>query len=64
MSEKLKLEKAPLIKNLFFTDKKPNSYFFIIADINTKPEKGNFLLRFIAFWKKVGTTHNNVRMAK
>lgn len=56
MSEKLKLEKAPLIKNLFFTDKKPNSYFFIIADINTKPEK--------AFWKKVGTTHNNVRMAK
>ncbi len=31
MSEKLKLEKAPLIKNLFFTDKKPNSYFFIVA---------------------------------
>lgn len=43
MSEKLKLEKAPLIKNLFFTDKKPNSYFFIIADMNTKPEKGNLL---------------------
>ena len=38
MSEKLKLEKSPFIKNLFFTDKKPNSFFFIIADMNTKPE--------------------------
>lgn len=43
MSEKLKLEKSPLIKNLFFTDKKPNSYFFVIAEMNTKPEKGTSL---------------------
>lgn len=28
----------------------------IIAENNTKPEK--------AFWKKCGTSHNNVRMAK
>jgi hypothetical protein len=31
MAEKLKLEKAPFIKTLFFSDKKPNSYFMIIA---------------------------------
>ena len=34
--------------------------------MNTKPEKGNsisYKLK-IAFWKKLGTTHNNVRMAK
>ena len=56
MEDKIKLEKSPLIKNLFFTDKKPNMFYMILAESNTKPEK--------AFWKKCGTTHNNVRMAK
>jgi hypothetical protein len=37
---KIKLEKAPYVKNLFFTEKKPNSYYMIIADNNTKIEKG------------------------
>jgi hypothetical protein len=44
MSEKLKLENSPLIKNLFFADKKPNTFFFVIAEMNTKPEKGTFNL--------------------
>lgn len=56
MHEKLKLEKAPLIKNLFYTDKKPNSFFLVIAKQDTKIEKG--------FWKKMGTTGGNVRFAK
>lgn len=36
MQEKIKLEKAPLIKNLFYADKKPNSYFLVIARQDTK----------------------------
>jgi hypothetical protein len=28
MGQKVKLDKAPLIKNLFYVDKKPNSYFW------------------------------------
>lgn len=45
MSEKLKLEKSPFIKNLFYADKKPNSYYFILAEMNTKPEKGKFYIK-------------------
>lgn len=56
MAQKLKLEKAPLIKNLFYVDKKPNSYFLVIARQDTKLDKG--------FWKKLGTTGGNVRFAK
>ena len=40
MEQKLKLEKAPRIKNLFYVDKKPNSYFLIIARQDTKLDKG------------------------
>lgn len=53
---KIKLEKSPYIKNLLFADKKPNSYYMIIAESSTGIQKG--------FWKSVGTTHNNVRLAK
>lgn len=28
---KIKLENSPLIKNLFYTDKKPNTFFLVIA---------------------------------
>lgn len=38
---KIKLNAAPHIKNLFFADKKPNSFFMIIADGNTNVQKGN-----------------------
>lgn len=53
---KVKLEKSPYVKNLFYTDKKPNSYYMVIAETNTAVQKG--------FWKAIGTTHNNVRFAK
>jgi len=44
MAQKLKLEKAPLIKNLFYVDKKPNSYFLVIARQDTKLDKGTIFL--------------------
>ena len=44
MTEKVKLEKGPLIKNLFYADKKPNQYYFIIAEKDTKVDKGNKIL--------------------
>lgn len=53
---KVKLEKSPYVKNLFYTDKKPNSYYMVIAETNTAVQKG--------FWKAIGTSHNNVRFAK
>ena len=63
MTAKVKLENSPLIKSLLFSDKKPNTHFMILAESNTKPEKGKIAC-YSAFWKKVGTTHNNVRMSK
>jgi hypothetical protein len=42
MSNKVKLDKSPLIKSLLFSDKKPNAHFMILAEMNTKPEKGKF----------------------
>lgn len=57
MSSKLKLEQSPFIKCLLFTDsKKANTHYMVLAEMNTKPDK--------AYWKKVGTSHNNVRMSK
>ena len=57
MSKQLKLEHSPLIKTLLFSDsKKPDTHYMVLAEMNTKPEK--------AYWKKVGTSHNNVRMSK
>ena len=32
MEQEVKIEHAPLIKNLFYADKKPNSYFMVIAE--------------------------------
>lgn len=40
----VKLEKAPRIKNLFYVDKKPNSYFLVIAREDTRLEKGSSAL--------------------
>lgn len=40
MSAQLKLEHAPLIKTLLFSDKKPNTHYMVLAEMNTKPDKG------------------------
>lgn len=40
MNNKLKLERAPLIKTLLFSDKKPNTHYMVLAEMNTKPDKG------------------------
>lgn len=37
---KVKLQKSPYVKNLFYVDKKPNSYYMIIAETNTPVQKG------------------------
>lgn len=53
----VKLDKSPYVKNLFYADsKKQNSYYMVVAETNTAIQKG--------FWKAIGTSHNNVRMAK
>jgi hypothetical protein len=55
MLEKVKLQTtAPLIKNLFYVDKKKN-FYFISAKHDTQIGKG--------FWSQVGTTPGNVRWA-
>lgn len=38
MHKHIKLEKAPLIKNLFYNDKK-NNYYLVVARHDTKVEK-------------------------
>ena len=43
MSAKVKLNDSPFIKTLLFSDKKPNTHFMVLAEMNTKPDKGNFL---------------------
>ena len=40
MKEHVKLEKSPLIKTLLWSDKKPNTHWMIIAEMETKPNKG------------------------
>jgi hypothetical protein len=52
MQEKVKLERAPLIKNLFFTDKKPNTFFLAIAKLDTKLEKGIYYKFMCSFLEK------------
>lgn len=54
LKEKVKLNKAPYIKNIFSKDKKGDC-FLISAHNDTTVGK--------AFYKKVGTTYNNCRMA-
>ena len=41
MSAKAKLERSPYIKNLFYFSKKKNNYYMVLAEMNTKVEKGN-----------------------
>ena len=55
MAENVKLDQAPFIKNMVYSDKKDNIYY-IIAHVDTQVNKG--------FWKKVGTSSGNVRMVK
>ena len=55
LQEKTKLTHAPLIKNIFSEDKKGNCYL-ISARHDTVIEK--------AFYKKLGTSYSNCRMAK
>lgn len=59
----VKLDKSPYIKNLFYADKKPNSYYMVVAETSTPVNKGNVTF-YLGFWKAIGTTHNNVRFAK
>ena len=40
---KVKLDKSPYVKNLFYSDKK-RGYYLIIAETNTVVEKGTFAL--------------------
>lgn len=49
-----KLEHAPFIKNLVYVDKKKLVHF-VVSHEATQVSKG--------FWKSVGTSHNNMRMA-
>ena len=56
MKEHVKLDKAPLIKNLFLGNSKKGAYYLVIAHTDTQVNK--------AFWKEVGETHNTVRNAK
>jgi hypothetical protein len=54
MKEHIKLEKAPLIKNLFYSDKK-NNFYLVLALSETKVGK--------EFWRKIGVNPGNVRLA-
>lgn len=49
-----KLSHSPFIKNLVYVDKK-KALYYIVAHESTQVSKG--------FWKSLGTTSNNVRMA-
>jgi hypothetical protein len=49
MKEKIKLDKAPLIKNLFFSEKKCNGFYLVIAETNTNVEKGYSIMVFQVF---------------
>lgn len=49
----MKLDKAPLIKNLFYQDKKGN-YYLVVAKHDTKVEK--------TLWKQINLAPGNMRM--
>ena len=53
--QKVKLEKAPHIKNLFYADKKDN-FYLVLALHETKVEK--------SFWRSLNVAPGNVRLAK
>lgn len=36
----VKLDKSPYVKNLFYAEKKPNSYFMVVAETSTPVNKG------------------------
>jgi prolyl-tRNA synthetase len=49
-----KLDKSPFVKNLVYVDKK-KAFHFLLAHENTQVSK--------PFWKTIGSSYNNVRMA-
>ncbi len=55
MQQNIKSEKSPIIKNLFYKDKKDN-FYFIVAKHDTILEK--------AFWKHLGTSGGNVSLSR
>ena len=55
MQQKVPLEKAPLIKNLFYYDKK-NFFYLVLAKSDTQVGK--------QFWKSLGLSPGNIRMAR
>lgn len=54
MEEELKLKESPLIKNLFYNDKKGN-YYLVLALMETKVGK--------EFWRTLGINPGNIRLA-
>lgn len=58
MREHMKLDNAPMCKNLFYGSSKKPEYYLIIASVDTEISKKG------QFWKELGTGHNNVRGAK
>lgn len=55
MAQKVKLQKAPFIKNLFYCDKKDN-FYLVLALHDTKVEK--------SFWRHLKVSPGNIRLAK
>ena len=58
MREHIKLEKAPMCKNLFYGHTKKPEFYLICANIDTE------ISRKGAFWKEMNLTHNLVRAGK
>lgn len=56
MAEKVKLEHAPLVKNLVYSDSKAKGFYYVLVLDDGKVEK--------AAWKKAGVNPNNIRLAK
>ena len=56
MQEKVKLNSAPFIKNLFYVDSKVKGFYYVLASNDTKIEK--------TFWRNHNINPNNVRFAK
>lgn len=54
MKKHLNLKNAPLIKNLFYMDKK-NNYYLVVARHDTKVEK--------TLWKQLNLAPGNIRLA-
>lgn len=56
---KVKLEKSPYVKNLFYFDKKSGGYYMIVAETNTKVDKS----KLFVMWDFIKSVGKNMRMA-